>query len=390
MSKRILVMDAHAVGMLGVIRSLGRAGYSVTACATSARALGLHSHYAEDVAVHPPYASGNFANWLDDYISERRVDMIVPSEGFLHAVRDRYERFVPLLPDAVPQDVWEGCMSKVDSDAILRAHPDGACNLPFSAVLTGAHELAGLELSLQSVASPFYVKGDVGKALGGTGNAVVRRCLSIPEALDAVAELLPNYQSVICQGHAPGRKVGVSLWRHRGEFRAESMTLGIHMNPFHGGMMSLRETFWHQSLLEDAKRKMELLGWEGVAMMEYKWDPDSDRFWFIEINARYWGYLHLDLYAGKDFPCLQADAFFGSTRSALGPPTSGIRCRYLFPADIGHVLSLLKSEETGWSGRFRAILGFIFWSLNLRCHADLWFPRDRALYWRAAFDFFRR
>ena len=93
MSKRILVMDAHAVGMLGVIRSLGRAGYSVTACATSASALGLHSHYAEDVAVHPPYASGNFASWLDDYISERRVDMIVPSEGFLHAVRDRYERF---------------------------------------------------------------------------------------------------------------------------------------------------------------------------------------------------------------------------------------------------------------------------------------------------------
>ena len=168
-------------------------------------------------------------------------------------------------------------MSKVDSDAILRAHPDGACNLPFSVVLTGAHELAGLELSLQSVASPFYVKGDAGKALGETGNAVVHRCLSIAEALEAVAELLPNYQAVICQGHAPGRKVGVSLWRHRGEFRAESMTLGIHMNPFHGGMMSLRETFWHQSLLEDAKRKMELLGWEGVAMMEYKWDPEIGR-----------------------------------------------------------------------------------------------------------------
>ncbi|MFT4826088.1 MAG: hypothetical protein ACJAUG_003403 [Halioglobus sp.] len=47
---------------------------------------------------------------------------------------------------------------------------------------------------------------------------------------------------------------------------------------------------------------MEILEWQGVAMMEYKRDPESDQFWLIEINARYWGYLDQDLYSRKNFP----------------------------------------------------------------------------------------
>ena len=390
MSKRILVMDAHAVGMLGVIRSLGRAGYSVTACAASEQAIGLHSRYAENSVIHPPYSSSHFVDWLKNCIQEHRVEMIVPSESFLHAIEACYEDFMPLLPDAVSAAVWQQCMSKVESDRILRSNTDSVDSLPLTAIVTDCENLDALRTLLEPASPPYYVKADAGKSRAGKAGAVVRRCLTVAEAVQSVRNLLPDYQAVVCQAHAPGHKVGVSLWRHGGEFLAESMTLGIHMNPFHGGMMSLRETFWHQRLLEDAKQKMALLGWEGVAMMEYKWDPASDRFWFIEINARYWGYLHLDLYAGKDFPRLQTDAFFGVVHSALGPPPKGIRCRYLFPADIGYLLSILKSTETTYVERLKALVGFVGWTLDPRCHADLSFPGDRVLYWRAVKDFFRR
>lgn len=385
----VMVMDSHAVGMIAVIRSLGRAGYRVHACAAGAGALGLKSRFASVAAVHPAYASADFLSWLSSYLHDNNISMIVPSEGFLHAVRESYALVEKLLPDVVPDEVWQRCMSKVESDSLLRADDQGRENLPFSRVIDRADQLESLRRELQREPAPYYVKADAGKAIAG-GDAIVTRCLSVDEALATVTRLLPGYESIICQGYASGRKVGVSLWRHRGQFCGESMCVGIHMNPFHGGMMSLRETFWHEALLTDAKRKMALLGWEGVAMMEYKWDPESDRFWFIEINARYWGYLHLDLYAEKDFPLLQTNAFFGREEQALGPPRAGVQSRYLFPGDTGYLLSLLKSKERSWMQKFSAVAGFIGWTLNPMCRADLWFPGDRWLYLHALRNFFRR
>ncbi len=83
----IMVMEASAIGMIGVIRSLGRAGYPVHACSSSADALGLRSNYASARAVHPDYNDPAFLTWLRDYSLEHKIAVIVPSEGFLHAIR---------------------------------------------------------------------------------------------------------------------------------------------------------------------------------------------------------------------------------------------------------------------------------------------------------------
>ncbi len=387
-TRQVMVMDAHAVGMLGVIRSLGRAGYAVHACAASEDALGLHSRYTAHAAVHPRYSSEDFIPWLLEYVESRSIALIMPSEGFLHAVSGRYDDVCHLLPDAVAPEIWRRCMSKVESYAALAAEADGAAHLPYCRVIHSAEELESLYDELGPVPAPYYVKGDAGKARSVGTDALVARCLDRDEAVAVLRERLPDYSEMICQGYATGKKVGVSLWRHNGEFRAENMTQGIHMNPFHGGMMSLRESFWHKRLLADAKRKMEILGWEGVAMMEYKWDPASDDFWFIEINARYWGYLHLDLFSGKDFPLLQARAFFGDAGEDMGPPVGHHRSRYLFPGDMGYLFSLLRSEDQTLVQKLKAIAGFVGWTLHPGCHADLWFPGDRGLYLRSLKRFF--
>ena len=49
----VLVPEAHAIGMIAVIRSLGRAGYPVHAAASRPDALGLQSKFAAH-AVHFP------------------------------------------------------------------------------------------------------------------------------------------------------------------------------------------------------------------------------------------------------------------------------------------------------------------------------------------------
>lgn len=377
----VLVVDAQALGMLGVIRSLGRAGYRVHAASSDPAALGCSSAFAAARAVHPPYGSTGFLQWLHGYVAEHRIEAIVPSEGFLHAISGAYEQYRHLMPDAVPLEVWARCLSKVESQLqLLRVDPHYTRLPPGGIVATDAPP-PDLD-AIRAVMGPYYLKADAGQGIDRR-SAVIRRCESAEELRDAIATLQPHYRHLLWQGYATGRKVGVSLWRHGGEFLAESMTLGLHMEPHTGGMMSLRETFWHEAILADAKVRMAALGWTGVAMMEYKWDPATGDFWFIEINARYWGYLHLDLLAGKDFPRLQMDAFFGHVERDLGPPKRRLSCRNTVTGEMGYLVSLLKDRAVPLPTKLRECLVFVALFLHPTQRADLLFPGDRRLYWIA-------
>jgi hypothetical protein len=387
-NKAVLVADAHALGMIGVVRSLGRAGYRVHAVSSQPDALGGRSSYAAVSTVHPPYSSPAFHDWLRTYVARERIEAIVPSEMFLHVVSDRYDEYRSLIPDAVPPEIWAQCMSKVSTQAALLAAGDDGQHLPRGGVVSTGAALPSREV-VERIKGPYYLKADAGQAIAGLGS-LVRRCEDAPALLQQLAELQPRYRQLLWQGFATGKKVGVSLWRHRGEILAESMTLGLHTEPHTGGMMTLRQTFWHEAILADAKQKIATLGWQGVAMMEYKWDPETDEFWFIEINARFWGYLHLDLFAGKDFPRLQLDGHFGRIQRDLGPPRREVTCRNAVTGEIGYLTSLLKDPAVPNARKALEIAKFLALFVNPRPCADLLFPGDRKLYWLAWGRFLRR
>ena len=89
----VLVPQAQAIGMIGVIRSLGAAGYRVHAVSSDAEALGLQSALTTHSAVHPDYTNPAFLPWLDDYLAKHDISAIVPSEGFLLAIESAYDRY---------------------------------------------------------------------------------------------------------------------------------------------------------------------------------------------------------------------------------------------------------------------------------------------------------
>ncbi len=56
----VLVTDAHTLGSLAVIRSLGRAGYPVHACSQQLDALGFFSTFSSKHVVYPSYSNPDF------------------------------------------------------------------------------------------------------------------------------------------------------------------------------------------------------------------------------------------------------------------------------------------------------------------------------------------
>lgn len=378
MNRDVMVADANAIGMIAVLRSLGRAGYRTHAVSHQADALGFKSRFVFKSAVHPAYQADEFIPWLRNYIERYSIRAIVAGEEFLQAIDPHYEEFRDLIPDAAPDIVRKTCLSKVRVWEELSADPYTDRFLPTSGTFANQKDVEAF-CRLSADESVYFLKRDAEYSrIPGTGSGVTK-VDSIDSMRECAHSLLGDYSKLFWQKHVSGLQVGVSLWRRDGKILAENMVLGLHLYPYHAGNMSLRKTWWNQDILDDAKTKLAALRWTGVAMMEYIWDPETEKFWFIELNPRFWGYLHLDLACGKDFPKFQLDAHFGRPSSCLEPPNVSCTLRYA-PGEIIHIASRLLSAEVTLSQKLGSLLGFVALSLNPAVKADLWYRGDRRLY----------
>lgn len=379
----VLVTEAHTLGSLAIIRSLGRAGYPVHACSRNPDAMGFFSSFSNTRVLCPDYWCPEFLGWLRQYIREHRIRVMIPSEDFLLAIRNSYSEFSPLLPLSSSAAVVYSGMSKADQFEAFTKGPLSAMtqeHLPPFRLLKESNGALGSE-TLEGLGLPLYIKVD-GCHASARRDSRVHMASSVSQALELLQDQIPQFKKILIEGHVPGRGAGVFFLLWRGQLLAEFMHLRLHEVPRTGGVSSYRKSWWHQAIRDDAFAKLRAMAWQGVAMMEYRWDPETDQFHFLEMNGRFWGSLHLALHAGVDFPTLLLDAFHGHPPSPVTGPSGQACCRYTFPRDLMYVWSTWKDSGLGWCAKLGSALEFFLLGLDPRVRSDLWFPGDRMLYWR--------
>lgn len=375
----VLVPQSDSLGAIAVIRSLGQHGYQVHAASTKPDALGGKSSFAAFTHTSPSYQSDDYLPWLRQLISQQQIQAIVPSEGFLLAIRTHFTEFSHLMDIPQDQEIVYGCFSKVDvferfqqnDDMRLRMH------LPKTGIVCSIEELSNLDTTGWEL--PFFIKGDASYNSQGD-DALVSKITTIEDFRIKASEILSRFKKILVQDFYPGEKVTVNLLLKNGQPLAESMAIGVHQNPHTGGVMSLRRSWWHREIYEDALRRLKALHWNGAAMVEYKWDSQRQQFAFIELNSRYWGALNLDILAGLHFPAIQMDYFLNKkmplTTTRL---TKSITVRQTFPADFGYLLSKLRDPSVKPSAKLKSFCGFFIYFLHPRIYTDLNYPGDRRL-----------
>jgi peptidoglycan/xylan/chitin deacetylase (PgdA/CDA1 family) len=365
----VLVPQVGSLGAIGVVRSLGRAGYPVHACAESTDALGLGSRFARSARVHPPPASPEFVPWVRDTVRALGIRAIVPSEFFLLGLRPALEELRSLLPFFDPA-LLELAFSKADLVSALEGDP----HLPPSVVVEG--EVPPVE-RLSGLGSPLWLKADGVHGRAGAPSRVLR-VESAREARRELRRWLPHYRRLLVQGHVPGSGVGVFVLMVNGHPRARFAHRRIHEVPHTGGVSSFRESVRFPDMEAHALGVLRRIGWNGVAMLEYRRDPASGDFRLLELNARFWGSLHLALAAGVDFPRLLLDAWLGAREPEPGW-RPGVRCRQTIPGEMQYLWSVLRDGSLRRREKLRTVVRFAALSLDPRIHSDLWFPGDRGL-----------
>jgi predicted ATP-grasp superfamily ATP-dependent carboligase len=112
-----------------------------------------------------------------------------------------------------------------------------------------------------------------------------------------------------------------------------------------------------EPLLERRLAPLAVLGWSGVAMVEYKRDARTAQPVLMEINGRFWGSLQLAIDTEVDFARLLVDAALGGKVRPV-KDYGFVRSRW-FWGDVDHLIARWRDPAASWKDRTSSLLALI-------------------------------
>ena len=143
-----------------------------------------------------------------------------------------------------------------------------------------------------------------------------------------------------------GHAIGVSvLFDKKKRCIASFAHRRLQQYPNTGGPSTSRISIFNDILIKKSIKILKKLNWSGVAMVEWKIDPNTNRPMLLEINPRFWGSLELAVRSGVNFPLLYARAALNEKIRIQKKYKKDVICRWIFPGEILRYFSQEKKER---------------------------------------------
>jgi len=306
-----IVLDGHLKSALACVRSLGKAGISVTCGGERKTAIALHSKWAGSRFVYtsPKVHQEMF---IADVLSEakkilnesgERPVIYCFSDATAVTLARAYARLKEYLVIVLPP--LEAFLKATDKKVTYEL----AEELSIPTIRTYTKD------TLSQVAYPAVVKNRHSIVWEGSGSAVTGSATFV----FSHTELQEQFESITREaGEEPlvqelivGEEFGVEMVCHHGEPLATFVHKRIRSLSPKGGAAVVKETAEESesvSLMRTyATKLVNALSWHGPVMVEFKVDRKSEQVLLMEINGRFWGSLPLAIEAGIDFPKMVYD-----------------------------------------------------------------------------------
>ncbi|WP_435419236.1 carboxylate--amine ligase [Parerythrobacter aurantius] len=173
----------------------------------------------------------------------------------------------------------------------------------------------------------------------------------------SLLRILARYDALgrwpLVQYRCPGYGFGQMLNMHRGKATLRFQHERLREYPPSGGVSSFCQSLPvtdHAAQFELSERLLQEIGWEGPAMVEYRHDPQTGKYWLMEVNGRFWGSLPLAHHCGVHFAWESYRCQMLDQEAAPQVRYPGRRARFLIP-DAKHALAVMTTPE--WSIRRR-------------------------------------
>jgi len=339
--KKALVLSSVSRTVLAVIRSLGRGGVEVHTAWTRPNCISSRSRYVRATHDLPPYSDTDLS-WktaLAELMRRERFDLVIPCTDIdtlaLHRHRVDLERFGQIY---APND--EAVAVLFDKHRTNELARSAGVRLPREIVIT---DLDGARKAWRQLGAPLVLKPSRTFDHPTQGLAV-RKAHSEAEMLRLVPKFLAH-GPVAAQQNFIGYGAGVELLLDRGEKLLAFQHVRVH-EPLEGGQSTYRKSVpLSPELLDAALRILRPLRYGGVAMVEFKVNPVTGDWIFVEVNSRFWGSLPLSVAAGADFPLALFESLTAGRRDFPQQYQTGLYCRNL-PLDLEWQIANLHADRT--------------------------------------------
>lgn len=331
----VLVTDALTRNALAVIRSLGNHDVTVVAGESTRFATGFFSKHVSERVVYPNPDDDpeGFYDFLQGYVREKDLDAVVPTAQATTNICSQH-RSELLDMTGVPVPGYETFTQAWNKGKTMHLAEKAGVPYPETAFPKSTNEATELA---REVGFPLVIKPRV-----TSGSRGLRYVQSPAEFEQAYRQVSKEYDNPLIQERIPqsGRGLGTAfLYDDDHELKLEFAYRRLREYPPSGGPSTLRESVDGEKQRNFGRRLLEEAEWRGVAMVEFKRDPRDGTPKLMEINPRFWGSLHLPLYAGIDFPWWTLQYALGNEFDSVLDYERGVQCRYLLPGDLLYLLS---------------------------------------------------
>jgi predicted ATP-grasp superfamily ATP-dependent carboligase len=307
--------------------------------------------------------------FLTQLISRRRYDMLIPAtDAALSLVSEHDARLRELLYLACPSPQVVNRI--LDKSLTLDFARRAGIRVPSTYRVSNVAGLQALskQLRFPLVAKPYHKSSET--------DFKVRYFTAFEELQQALTNDSQLGTRILLQEFAEGDGVGIEMLMHGGE----PVTIFQHRRlkevPASGGAAAVAIAEAPEpTLVDQAVTLLRALEWQGVAMVEFRYDRPRRLSSLMEVNGRYWGTLALAIQAGVDFPWYQWQIAHGENPEV--PVSYSVGARWRWSAGYIRRWHGLVKTTAGKAFRHPAVLQELVPSLaDLKVRDALWDAAD--------------
>ena len=391
---RVLVTDSDSRSALAATRALGRCGHTVFTAGEHPQSIAVVSRYSAGFAPYPAPSKHprEFVAAIAEAAARLEIDVVLPTTEITTLLLTRHAALLPAgtrLPFADPA-VVESAANKA---TVLELADACGIPIPRTEVLRTAQDVEKLHCwsSYPAVLKPARSRVMTERGWISLG---VHYAHSADEAITILRQLAPEAYPVLLQERIRGAGTGVFTCMAGGQPLVWFAHERLREKPPSGGVSVLCRSVLPEPLaVRYSQQLLERLGWQGVAMVEFKRDDRDGSLRLMEINGRLWGSLQLAIDAGVNFPRMMVELAAGRAPAPVESYRLGVKSRWLWGDISALLVQLLRKREhlnlpANHPGRWRALWNFLhLWGRDMNYEmerpgdlAPAWLETRRALF----------
>lgn len=372
---KVAVIGADSPIGLTLVRELGANGFEVIAFGKSAQSISRNSRYASAFEILRMPLSEH----LPTQLAQHGI-----SAAFVVSENDLLE-LAPIKADFAPCKLLIPDIDKLqivlDKRRTLEIADQLGIGVPASWQPKPGEDFATIAASQTF---PVAVKWSNPEAVIADlkANNLELEKVEYASSPDALLALLARYDALqqwpLVQYCCPGYGLGQMFNMHNGAATLRFQHKRLREWPPTGGVSTFCASVPLGEHAAQQKRSEELLreiGWEGTAMVEYRYDPETERYWLMEINGRFWGSIPLAFHCGVHFARELYRCQIDGHQPAQQQPYPSRKARYMIP-DAKHIAKVLSQKGGALGSKLRALGAFTVGFLSPSNCYYVWNLRD--------------